>query len=66
MNIFINQEPRNINASSINVEALIELIQPKTPFAIALNAQFISKTQYGATVVQENDQIEIISPVTGG
>jgi len=36
------------------------------PFAAAVNLQFVPKTQYASHVLQANDQIELIAPITGG
>jgi sulfur carrier protein len=65
MNILINQEPREL-ADAMHLDVLLDQLQPKKPFAISVNSQFISKAYYASTLVQENDVIEIISPVTGG
>lgn len=36
------------------------------PFAVAVNLQFVPKTQYKSTPLSSGDNIEIVSPVTGG
>jgi sulfur carrier protein len=36
------------------------------PYAVAVNLHFIPKTQYATTALKENDEIEVISPITGG
>jgi thiamine biosynthesis protein ThiS len=36
------------------------------PFAAAVNAQFVPKTLYAQTLLQDNDKIELIVPITGG
>jgi sulfur carrier protein len=36
------------------------------PFAVAINLQFVPKTQYAHTALNAGDQIEVISPITGG
>jgi sulfur carrier protein len=50
----------------MQLDELLHELQPKNPFAISINSQFIAKAHYAKTMVQENDSIEIISPVTGG
>jgi sulfur carrier protein len=65
MHIFVNQVQKEIN-QSMDIASLLEVLQPKKPFAISLNSQFIAKTHYAITIVQDNDRLEIISPVTGG
>ena len=39
-------------------------VQP--PFAAAVNLQFVPRSQYNQTLLQTGDQVELISPVTGG
>ena len=39
-------------------------VQP--PFAAAVNLQFVPRTQYPNTPLKNGDQVELISPVTGG
>ena len=39
-------------------------VQP--PFAAAVNLQFVPRARYAETVLQDGDQLELISPVTGG
>jgi sulfur carrier protein len=36
------------------------------PFAAAVNAQFVPKTLYEQTLLNDNDKIELIVPITGG
>ena len=39
-------------------------VQP--PFAAAINLQFVPRAQYPQTLLKTGDQVELISPVTGG
>lgn len=36
------------------------------PFAVALNGEFVSRSQYEQTVLAEGDKIDIVAPVGGG
>lgn len=65
MHIFVNQVQKEMS-QPMDIASLLDVLQPKKPFAISLNSQFIAKTQYANTLVQDNDRLEIISPVTGG
>ncbi|MEI7530375.1 MAG: sulfur carrier protein ThiS [Betaproteobacteria bacterium] len=65
MRIYINQKVRELGHPTHLVELLND-IQPKKPFAIAVNNLFIPKDDYDNTLLHEEDHIEIISPVTGG
>jgi sulfur carrier protein len=38
----------------------------RPPFAAAVNLQFVPRTQYAQTPLQDGDAVELISPITGG
>lgn len=65
MNIVINGEPHHY-PQKISLATLIAQMQPETPFAVALNTQFIAKSDYDKTMLCDQDQIEIVRPVAGG
>ncbi len=65
MQVFINQSLKEVN-EGCSLNELIILVNPKNPFALAINQHFIPKNEYHSITLQENDQIEIISPITGG
>lgn len=44
----------------------IALADIRPPFAAAVNLQFVPRAQYALYLLQNNDQIELISPITGG
>jgi sulfur carrier protein len=44
----------------------LNLVNAKPPFAVAVNLNFVPKSQYALHALNENDQIEVIAPVTGG
>ena len=41
-------------------------IQAKSPFAVAVNLQFVPASRHATTALQPSDRVEIIRPVTGG
>ena len=65
MRVIANQIPRDLPANSRIVD-LLTMIEAKAPYAVAVNLQFVPKTRHAEYVLQENDQVEIIAPVTGG
>jgi sulfur carrier protein len=65
MKVFINKNPFEIADGAVLADA-IAAIGAKPPFAAAVNLQFIPNTQYAQHPLQDQDRIEIISPVTGG
>jgi sulfur carrier protein len=65
MRIIANQIPRDLPANS-RITDLLMMIEARPPYAVAVNLQFVPKTRHAEYVLHENDQVEIISPVTGG
>ena len=65
MRILANQIPRDLPSNS-RITDLLEMIKVRPPYAVAVNLQFVPKTRHAEYVLQENDQVEIIAPVTGG
>ncbi len=65
MRVLVNQNPQELAPAS-KVSDLLALIDAKPPYAVAVNLQFLPKSQHADYVLQENDTVEIISPVTGG
>lgn len=41
-------------------------IKADKPFAVAINGKFVPKSQYANTLIQASDNIDVVSPVTGG
>ena len=65
MRILANQIPRELPSNS-RITDLLTMIEARPPYAVAVNLQFVPKTRHAEYVLHENDQVEIISPVTGG
>jgi sulfur carrier protein len=65
MRIIANQIPRDLPSNS-RITDLLMMIEAKPPYAVAVNLQFVPKTRHAEYVLHENDQVEIIAPVTGG
>jgi sulfur carrier protein len=65
MRVIVNQIEHEVPQGSL-VSQVLEQVQAKPPFAVAVNLRFLPKTQYTKYTLQENDQIEVIAPVTGG
>jgi sulfur carrier protein len=65
MMVWINQKPCELQQGSTLKDA-IELIAISPPFAAAVNTQFVPKTLYHQTLLNDNDKIELIVPITGG
>jgi sulfur carrier protein len=65
MRIIANQIPRDLPSNS-RITDLLTMIEAKPPYAVAVNLQFVPKTRHAEYILQDNDQVEIIAPVTGG
>ena len=65
MNIFINQIAHEFAEGATLADAVVRQ-QAKPPFAAAVNLQFVPNTRYAHYLLQPDDRIDIIAPVTGG
>ena len=65
MHVLINQIAYELDAPASLADALL-LAQARPPFAAAVNLQFVPNHLYAATELHAGDEIEIISPITGG
>ena len=65
MRVLINQVAYELPDAASLAEA-VAAAAATPPFAVAVNLQFVPRTQYQAVALQVDDRIEIISPVTGG
>ena len=65
MRIIINQVEREIPENS-TIDDVLVLIKATPPFAVAINYKFVPKTVHAQEVLREGDEMEVITPVTGG
>lgn len=65
MQVFINQISHELPSEATLEQALAQ-IKPSPPFAVAVNMQFVPKTQYALKTLAPLDNVEVIFPVTGG
>lgn len=64
--IIVNGERKTI-PTGLSVKEAIRVLEYKGEgFALALNGTFVALGAYEATIIQDNDNIEILSPVQGG
>ena len=63
--VFINQLAHTLPANACLQDA-IQASGVKPPFAAAVNLQFVPRGSYAQHALSANDQIELISPITGG
>ncbi len=65
MRVIVNQVPFDLPSRSM-VSDVLAVINAKPPYAVAVNLNFVPKTKHAEFILNENDQIEVIAPVTGG
>jgi sulfur carrier protein len=63
--VLINQESHLLPPGATLADA-IELVGIQPPFAAAINMEFVPRGQYPERLLQINDAIELIAPITGG
>jgi sulfur carrier protein len=61
----------NYNGNIVEVEtssvlALLEKQGAKAPYAVAINGQFVPRSQLVTFTLNEGDQIDVMSPIQGG
>ena len=65
MNLIVNGLPREVAAESSVADLLAEL-NATPPFAVAVNTVFVPSAHHSSHLLNPGDQVEVISPVTGG
>ena len=65
MHITINLKPFELPAGASVADALAAM-QARPPYAVAVNTVFVPAAEYPRHLLQSGDQMEVISPVTGG
>lgn len=66
--ISINDELQRFPAPKALRELLhtFSTANPETAFAVAVNGEFVPRTQYDAITLTDGDALDIVSPVGGG
>ena len=65
LTVFINQVAYELPATA-SLQDAIEASGVQPPFAAAVNLQFVPRSAYAQHTLAANDQVELISPITGG
>ncbi len=66
ISIKINDKTISTPKATSVADALVNQGYHNTPFAVAINQQFIPKSQYAHTLLNDNDIMDIVSPMQGG
>ena len=65
LHVLINQQPYTLAAGATLADA-VTCVNIQPPFAAAVNLQFVPRHQYATHVLNNDDKIELIAPITGG
>jgi sulfur carrier protein len=63
--VLINQVPHTLLQGATLADAVAQA-GLRTPFAAAVNLQFVPRGQYAQHHLSQDDKIELIAPITGG
>ena len=65
LKVLINRQPYQLPQNA-SVAQAVAALNPRPPFAVAVNTQFVPKSEYANRPLAQDDEVEIIAPVTGG
>ena len=65
MRVFVNGEPRDTSAPTL-AELIEQLDLPAPRIAIELNREVVRRSDWGSTMLKDEDRIEIVHFVGGG
>ena len=63
--VTINGEKQMLN-EPVSIAALLERRDQKAGVAVAINGEFVPKSQHTSHILKDADEIEIVAPMQGG
>lgn len=66
MQIIVNGQSRSFETSADLSSLLEQLGYSGDTFAVALNGDFVARTDYAETEIKEGDALDVVAPVVGG
>ncbi len=66
INISINGERLNVEATTLQALLLARGYKLQTAFACAINNSFVPRPQWPERLLVDGDKIDIVTPITGG
>jgi thiamine biosynthesis protein ThiS len=66
MNVYLNGEVREVRGAPSLAELITQLDLPAARIAIELNREVVRRSEWGSTVLKNEDRIEIVHFVGGG
>ena len=64
--IYLNSKKISCSPSSNLYEVLYQEGYQSGYFAVAVNRQFVSRSSWSTVILNEGDQIDLVSPMQGG
>jgi sulfur carrier protein len=65
MSVIVNGEMQPLPEPQ-TVAALLQMLEPAAPFAVARNGDFVPRAAYAECGIAAGDEIEIVHPQAGG
>jgi sulfur carrier protein len=65
MDILVNQKTFTLTDGATVADALAAF-GARPPFAVAVNGQFVARSQHAARPLQAGDKLDVVHPVAGG
>jgi thiamine biosynthesis protein ThiS len=66
MKVFVNGDEKDFGAGISLAELITELDLPVARIAIELNREVVRRSEWGSTMLEDDDRIEIVHFVGGG
>lgn len=63
--VTINGEKQTLN-EAVSIATLLERRGQKAGVAVAINGEFVPKSQHTSRIVRDGEDIEIVAPMQGG
>lgn len=66
MNILLNDQLKNLDEPATLADLAEQHTDPEQAYALALNDQFIPRSNYATIELKEGDRVELLIPMQGG
>lgn len=66
MRVYVNGEAKELSGPTSLAELINQLDLPATRIAVELNRVVVRRSEWSATVIQDDDRLEIVHFVGGG
>lgn len=66
LTVCLNNQPQTLNGPQPLSDFLAQQTELEQPFAVAINGEFVPRSQYAEVTLQDGDALDVVSPVGGG